>query len=93
MGFPTIRLRRLRRTEPLRRLARETELAAADLIYPLFVCPGKGVRKEISSMPGNYRLFSGSARRGMSRGGRSRNPGRDSLRDPEPKGRKGVGGL
>ena len=56
MGFPTIRLRRLRRTEPLRRLARETELAAADLIYPLFVCPGKGVRKEISSMPGNYRL-------------------------------------
>ncbi len=56
MGFPTIRLRRLRRTEPLRRLARETELAAADLIYPLFVCPGKGVRKEISSMPGNYQL-------------------------------------
>ena len=56
MGFPTIRLRRLRRTESLRRLARETELAAADLIYPLFVCPGKGVRKEISSMPGNYQL-------------------------------------
>ena len=56
MGFPTIRLRRLRRTEPLRRLARETELAAADLIYPLFVCPGKGVRKEISSMPGNFQL-------------------------------------
>ncbi len=56
MGFPTIRLRRLRRTEPLRRLARETELTAADLIYPLFVCPGKGVRKEISSMPGNYQL-------------------------------------
>lgn len=56
MGFPTIRLRRLRRTEPLRRLARETELAAADLIYPLFVCPGKGVRKEIFSMPGNFQL-------------------------------------
>jgi len=56
MGFPTVRLRRLRRTEPLRRLARETELAAADLIYPLFVCPGKGVRKEIFSMPGNYQL-------------------------------------
>ena len=56
MGFPTIRLRRLRRTEPLRRLARETELAVADLIYPLFVCPGKDVRKEISSMPGNYQL-------------------------------------
>ena len=56
MGFPTIRLRRLRRTEPLRRLVRETELAVSDLIYPLFVCPGKGVRKEISSMPGNYQL-------------------------------------
>ena len=56
MGFPTIRLRRLRRTEPLRRLVRETELASSDLIYPLFVCPGKGVRKEISSMPGNYQL-------------------------------------
>ncbi len=56
MGFPTVRLRRLRRTEPLRRLARETELAAADLIYPLFVRPGEGVRKEISSMPGNYQL-------------------------------------
>ncbi len=56
MGFPTVRLRRLRRTEPLRRLARETELAAADLIYPLFVRPGKSVRKEISSMPGNYQL-------------------------------------
>ena len=56
MGFPTIRLRRLRRTEPLRRLVRETELAASDLIYPLFACPGKGVRKEISSMPGNYQL-------------------------------------
>ena len=56
MGFPTTRLRRLRRTEPLRRLARETELTVADLIYPLFVCPGKNVRKEISSMPGNYQL-------------------------------------
>ncbi len=56
MGFPTIRLRRLRRTEPLRRLVRETELAASDLIYPLFACPGKGVRKEISSMPGNYQF-------------------------------------
>jgi porphobilinogen synthase len=58
MGFPKHRLRRLRRTEPLRRLARETDLRISDLIYPLFACPGKGVRQEIRSMPGNYQLSS-----------------------------------
>jgi porphobilinogen synthase len=58
MGFPKHRLRRLRRTEPLRRLARETDLHISDLIYPLFACPGKGVRQEIRSMPGNYQLSS-----------------------------------
>ena len=56
MGFPTTRLRRLRRSEPLRRIIRETRLDVSDLIYPLFVCPGKGVRREIASMPGNYQL-------------------------------------
>jgi porphobilinogen synthase len=56
MGFPTTRLRRLRQKEALRSLARETSLEVADLIYPLFVCPGKGVRREIPSMPGNYQL-------------------------------------
>jgi porphobilinogen synthase len=45
-------MRRLRRSEALRRLVRETELSVASLVYPLFVCPGEGVRKEISSMPG-----------------------------------------
>src|SRR5687768_2075782 len=52
MQFPDYRARRLRRTEALRRLCRETQLDAGDFIYPLFVVPGQGVRKEIPSMPG-----------------------------------------
>jgi len=55
MPFPIHRPRRLRRTEPLRAFVRETELTLRSLIYPLFVCPGEGVKDEISSMPGNYR--------------------------------------
>lgn len=55
-GFPQLRLRRLRRTEPLRRLVRETTLEAADLIYPLFVTHGEGVAQEIPSMPGILQL-------------------------------------
>ena len=52
MSFPTDRPRRLRRTESLRGLVRETRLSAAGFIYPMFVCPGNKVRKEVSSMPG-----------------------------------------
>lgn len=48
------RPRRLRRSESLRRLVRETRLSAADLIYPLFVVHGQGIREELSSMPGSY---------------------------------------
>ncbi len=55
MPFPVHRPRRLRRTEALRTLVRETRLAARSLIYPLFVCPGSKVKDEIRSMPGNYR--------------------------------------
>jgi porphobilinogen synthase len=54
--FPTTRLRRLRRTDALRRLVRETTLATDDLILPLFVAPGRGVREPIASMPGHYQL-------------------------------------
>jgi porphobilinogen synthase len=54
--FPTTRLRRLRHHPLVRDLVRETALAVDDLILPLFVCPGKGVKKEIASMPGNYQL-------------------------------------
>jgi porphobilinogen synthase len=52
MSFPTQRPRRLRRSEALRGLVRETRLTAAGLIYPMFVCPGEKVRKEVGSMPG-----------------------------------------
>jgi len=56
MSFPENRPRRLRRTETVRRMVRETSLSVDNLMYPLFICPGKGVRKEISSLPGQYHL-------------------------------------
>ena len=56
MPFPVHRPRRLRNSEPVRRLVRETKLDPSQFILPLFVCPGEGVRKEISSMPGNAQL-------------------------------------
>ena len=52
MGFPTTRLRRLRQSEQLRSLVRETRLSPESLVYPMFVCPGEGIRKEVRSMPG-----------------------------------------
>src|SRR5262249_20721690 len=52
----TNRPRRLRRTAALREMVRETRLDPADLIYPLFVCPGEGLRREIKSMPGVFNL-------------------------------------
>lgn len=52
MSFPTERPRRLRRSEALRGLVRETRLTTAGFIYPMFVCPGTNVRKEVGSMPG-----------------------------------------
>ncbi|MCH8203732.1 MAG: porphobilinogen synthase [Candidatus Hydrogenedentes bacterium] len=54
MTFPITRLRRLRRNATMRRMVRETVLSVDDLILPLFVRPGEGVKNEISSMPGNY---------------------------------------
>jgi porphobilinogen synthase len=56
VSFPATRLRRLRRTKPLRELVRETELSAEHLIQPLFVTAGEGVREEIEPMPGVDRL-------------------------------------
>src|SRR5437870_6454562 len=50
------RFRRLRRSEALRALVRETRLSPSDFVYPLFVTHGQGVREEISSMPGQYHL-------------------------------------
>ena len=56
MAFPITRLRRLRRSEQLRSLVRETRLTPESFVYPLFVCPGKAIRKEVRSMPGVYNL-------------------------------------
>jgi porphobilinogen synthase len=56
MAFPANRMRRLRRTETLRNLVRETRLTPESFVYPLFVCPGTAIRKEVSSMPGVFNL-------------------------------------
>jgi porphobilinogen synthase len=56
MGFPNTRLRRLRQNAALRSLVRETRLTPESFVYPLFVCPGEGVRKPIGSMPGVFNL-------------------------------------
>src|SRR5215471_2850792 len=56
MAFPVTRLRRLRRTEQLRSMVRETRLTPEAFVYPMFVCPGEGIRKEVRSMPGVFNL-------------------------------------
>jgi len=56
MFFPAYRPRRLRKNENLRRLIRETKLSVDDLVYPLFAVEGKGVKKPINSMPGNFQM-------------------------------------
>jgi porphobilinogen synthase len=56
MVFPEFRPRRMRQTETFRAMIRETRLSAEQLIYPLFVLPGKGIRQEVPSMPGVFRL-------------------------------------
>ena len=53
-GFPQVRLRRLRKNESMRRLFRETSLDVNDLIYPLFITHGRGVKHEVDSMPGVF---------------------------------------
>ncbi len=54
--FPQVRLRRLRRTESLRALVRENHVDTGDLIYPMFIAEGKGIKEEITSMPGVFRF-------------------------------------
>jgi len=56
MNFPATRLRRLRSTAAMRSLVRETHLHPGALIYPLFLCEGEGIRREVSSMPGVFNL-------------------------------------
>ena len=56
MSYPTTRLRRLRYNKAIRDLVDDTNLSTTDLIYPIFVCEGKNIKKEIKSMPGQYQL-------------------------------------
>ncbi|MDQ2925076.1 MAG: porphobilinogen synthase, partial [Acidobacteriota bacterium] len=56
MEFPATRLRRLRTSAAMRSLVRETHLHPGALIYPLFICEGEGVRREVASMPGVFNL-------------------------------------
>jgi porphobilinogen synthase len=56
MVFPVTRLRRLRRSAELRNLVSETRLTPDSFVYPMFICPGEGVRKEVRSMPGVFNL-------------------------------------
>lgn len=56
MAFPIDRPRRLRRNEAMRSFVRETRLSPEGFVYPLFVCPGEGIRKEVRSMPGVFNL-------------------------------------
>jgi porphobilinogen synthase len=63
MAFPINRPRRMRRTEGLRRMVRETRLAPEDFILPLFVCPGRDVKRAVESMPGVAQLSADNAAR------------------------------
>ncbi|MCX5828674.1 MAG: porphobilinogen synthase, partial [Deltaproteobacteria bacterium] len=56
MYFPEYRPRRMRKNENFRRMIRETTLSVDDFMYPLFLVSGKGVKKPIVSMPGNYQM-------------------------------------
>ena len=56
MNYPEYRPRRLRQNENFRRMIRETKLSVDDMVYPLFATVGKGVKKPISSMPGNFQM-------------------------------------
>ncbi len=80
MNYPDYRPRRMRRTEGLRRLMRETRLAPDDFIYPMFVVPGSGVEEADPVDAGHLQLV---GRQGDRRGGaraRPRHPGRDPVR-------------
>ena len=56
MTYPKTRLRRLRYNKKIRDLVQETRLNSNDLIYPIFVCDGENIKKEIKTLPGQYQL-------------------------------------
>ena len=93
MYSPQYRPRRLRASETIRRMVRETKLSPDDFIYPLFVTHGKGVKKEISSMPGNYQQSIENLVKDCEEIHGARHPGGDPLRHPGAQGRTGHRGL
>ena len=82
--FPQVRLRRLRKSEGLRRLVREARLSPDQLIYPIFCVPGRNVRQPIASMPGIDRLSPDLLRRGGAHREEARRGRRAALRRPAP---------
>ena len=89
----THRPRRLRRSEAIRSLVRETHLTRRRFVYPLFVCEGLGVRREVSSMPGVYQSVGGRSGEGGRRCRRRRYPGSPAVRAPGHEGRRGHRGI
>ena len=93
MGFPATRMRRLRRTDALRSMVRETRLSPADMIAPLFVRHGSGLREPIPSMPGQYHLSVDELVSECCRAARSRRPRGDPVRPAGVQGRGGRRGV
>src|SRR5208283_425956 len=91
MTFPANRMRRMRQSEPLRALVRETAVEPGDLIYPLFICPGKGVRNPIGSMPGVFNLSVDEAVREAEEAAQLGIGGLLLFGLPETKGEQGTG--
>ena len=95
MSFPVHRGRRLRRTAGLRALAQETRLAPAQLVAPLFVCTGRGVREPIGVDARPRAALARPGRRGGRRAGRARHRRRAAVRHPRrrrtPAGHGGLG--
>jgi len=86
-----MRMRRLRRSESLRALVRETTLEPGDLIYPLFLCPGEGVRRKVGSMPGVFNLSIDEAVREAEEAARLGLGGLLLFGLPKTKGEQGYG--
>ena len=84
MAFPATRMRRMRATAPLRGLARETELAASHLVYPMFVVAGGEKRAPIASMPGIDHLSIDGAVEEAGIAHVARDPGRAAVRPARP---------
>ena len=89
----TRRPRRLRRTEAIRSLVRETRLTPDCFIYPLFVCEGEGVRREIGSMPGVYQLSVDEAVKEAAAAKGGRRAGGDPVRPAREEGPRRLGGV